>query len=518
MAGKEFLSLASGGLTAKRRFTKISVQNNTNAEVHVSVNEFVQKLPSAAYAKKDKDWFPRWVRRYAQSNKKLQNAELPITLELVTTFCRSLLANEVPAWQRLQAVRAVEAYRDLVLQKTSPSFSHMRKQLARQAAIERNNITETGTPNDIVGRIDSNEPLIIQRTRRELRLHYKQLETERAYVGWVRRFIIFCGSDQLENFGEPEIKEFLTALAVDRNVALNTQNQAKSALLFLYKKVIARELGFLDVVPADKPPKLPVVLSRSEINRLVPQFQGARKMMFQIFYGAGLRHRECLRLRVKDICFDQGHILVRSGKGEKDRVTVLPDVARGELKSQIERVRGLHQNDLRAGYGKVYLPYALQRKKLNAEKEFGWQWLLPSSKLSTDPKSDSVRRHHISEEYFAKAFKRALHMVGISKEAVPHSLRHSFATHLLEDGADIRTVQELLGHKDVKTTMIYLHVMNKPGLAVKSPADRLDDGNGEVKEERAKYRLLPAPGNSHHRFANYSSSVSSSQSSSLVLR
>ena len=301
----------------------------------------------------------------------------------------------------------------------------------------------------------------------------KALETERAYAGWVSRFMRHCGSEDLRQFGDREIKSFLTQLAVEGNVAPNTQNQAKSALLFLYQQVFQRELGFLDAVPADKPERLPVVLSREEIARLWPEFKGLRRLMFQVMYGAGLRHRECRRLRIKDICIDEGHIVVRTGKGEKDRITVLPERSRQPLIEQIEAVRRLHQRDLDDGFGAVYLPYALERKYPNEKREFGWQWLFPARQMSRDPRSGERRRHHVSEDYFAVFFKRAADRVGIAKNAVPHSLRHSFATHLLEDGADIRTVQELLGHKDVRTTMIYLHVMNKPGLAVRSPVDAL---------------------------------------------
>ena len=270
---------------------------------------------------------------------------------------------------------------------------------------------------------------------------------------------------------ESAIRSFLTKLAVEGDVAPNTQGQAKSALLFLFQKVLHREIGFLDVVPADKPARLPVVFSRSEIATLLPEFQSLRRLMFLVMYGAGLRHAECRRLRVKDVCFDEGHLVIRSGKGENDRITVLPDVCRQDLIEQVERVRRLHKRDLEIGAGRVYLPYALERKYVNENRDFGWQWVFPAMKLSKDPRSGQMRRHHVGEEFFAKFFKAALDRSGIVKNAVPHSLRHGFATHLLEDGADIRTVQDLLGHKDVSTTMIYLHVMNKPGLAVKSPAD-----------------------------------------------
>ena len=459
----------------------------------MSIQKFVQALSTASYGEKDKTWFPRLISRYA-STVEVKGDEVPVTQEAVISFCRSLLRKQIPAWQRLQGVRAIEAYRDLVLHKNSPSLTQIKQRLSRQAGIERQLGVTSVSLKDVVGRIDQAEPEIIQRMRRELRLHFKQLETERAYIGWIKRFILFCGSDDLEAFGDNEIKAFLTELAVTRNVAPNTQNQAKSALLFLYKTVLARELGFLDVVLADKPSRLPVVLSKSEIGRLLPQFYGIRRLMFHLMYGAGLRHRECLRLRVKDIGFDEGHVVVRNGKGDKDRITVLPNVAVSELRGQIARIRVTHDNDLRAGLGEVYMPYALTAKKVNESREFGWQWLFPSAKLSSDPKSGSIRRHHLSHQYFAKALKQARAEVGILKNAVPHSLRHSFATHLLEDGADIRTVQELLGHEDVKTTMIYLHVMNRPGLAVKSPADQLgDQSDGRwdegVKEEKVGYRV-----------------------------
>jgi integron integrase len=243
--------------------------------------------------------------------------------------------------------------------------------------------------------------------------------------------------------------------------------------------VLGRELAFLDVTLANKPGRLPVVLSRSEITLLFPEFSGVRKLMFEILYGAGLRHAECRRFRVKDACFDEGHIVVRNGKGDKDRITVLPDRCIEGLREQMERVRRQHRCDLDSGFGSVYLPHALERKYPNENRDFGWQWLFPSHQMSKDPRTGIVRRHHIGEKYFAAHFKATADRVGIAKNAVPHSLRHSFATHLLEDGADIRTVQELLGHKDVATTMIYTHVMNRPGIAVKSPADAL---SGEVLE------------------------------------
>lgn len=444
----------------------------------MSVKQFCTLLNDGKFGKNDKTWFPRWLRRYA-STVKVDQGKLSVTEAEVVEFSRSLRDAKVPAWQRLQALRAVEAYRDLVLRTDKPSLREMRLTLGRLAEQEKafggRKADFPGVKDErhLIGRIDPREPAIIQQMRKELRLRHKAMETERSYVGWVQRFMRHCRSQELERFGEPQIKDFLTDLAVERNVAARTQNQAKSALLFLFQRVMGRELGFLDVSPSSKPERLPVVLSRPEIANLLPEFQGLRRLIFLTIYGSGLRHRECRRLRVKDVCFDEGHIVVRSGKGDKDRITVLPQRVRDELHEQIERVRRLHERDLDDGFGAVYLPHALERKYPNENRKFGWQWVFPSQQMSKDPRSGAIRRHHVSEAYFGDFFKRAVERARIIKNAVPHSLRHSFATHLLEDGADIRTVQELLGHKDVRTTMIYLHVMNKPGLAVKSPADAL---------------------------------------------
>ncbi len=381
-----------------------------------------------------------------------------------------------PAWQRLQGVRAVEAYRDLVLNVSEPDLTQMKQILGRLAAAEKDSGAAVGSPEiadqqRLIGVIDPSEPQILQSMRKELRLRHLALETERAYIGWIVRFIRHCGSAELQAFGEGEIKSFLTELAVEGNVTAGTQDQAKCALLFLYQQVLSRELAFLDVTRANKAQRLPVVLSREEIARILPEFTDLRRLMFLVMYGAGLRHKECRTLRVKDVCFDEGHIVVRNGKGDKDRITVLPQCCRQDLIEQIERVRRLHKRDLDSGFGKVYLPHALERKYPNESREFGWQWVFPSGRLSVDPRSGESRRHHVSEDYFAGFFKTAIDRIGLTKNAVPHSLRHSFATHLLEGGSDIRTVQDLLGHKDVQTTMIYTHVMNKPGLAVQSPAD-----------------------------------------------
>ena len=345
---------------------------------------------------------------------------LPVSQEEVIQFLRSLLQSRTPAWQRLQAVRAIEAYRDLVLQARVPPLDEIRQTLSRLADQERAVGPGSSRPGvaderHLIGQIDPNEPGVVQKMRGELRVRHKSLETERAYVGWVQRFIQHCGSSDLASFGEQEIKAFLTHLAVERDVTAGTQKQAKCALLFLYQMVLGRELGFLDVGRPDKPSRLPVVLSRPEISVLLPEFRGLRLLMFLVMYGAGLRHRECRRLRVKDVCFDEGHIVVRSGKGDQDRITVLPQRCRDALREQIEAVRRLHQRDLNDGFGAVYLPHALERKYPNENREFGWQWVFPARQLAKDPRSGKFRRHHVSESFFAEFFKQAADRQGLSK-------------------------------------------------------------------------------------------------------
>ena len=272
--------------------------------------------------------------------------------------------------------------------------------------------------------------------------------------------------------GSVEIERFLTYLAVKGNVAASTQNQALCSLVFLYKNVLGRELnGKISAVRAKQPKKLPTVLSRSEVDRLMEHLSSAYWLMVGLLYGAGLRLMECVRLRVKDVDFDQHHIIVRSGKGNKDRVTILPDRLVSDLKNQLHYAKGLHESDLRRGFGSVYLPYALARKFPHAATSWSWQYIFPSGKLSIDPRSQKTRRHHIDESCLQKAVKAAGKKANIHKPVSPHTLRHSFATHLLESGYDIRTVQELLGHNDVSTTMIYTHVLQRGAGAVKSPMD-----------------------------------------------
>ncbi|MBI3939031.1 MAG: integron integrase [Betaproteobacteria bacterium] len=318
-------------------------------------------------------------------------------------------------------------------------------------------------------------PRLLDQVRGAIRrLHYSR-RTEESYIHWIKRFIYFSGKRHPATLGESEVTAFLNHLATERRVAAATQNQALSALLFLYREGLGRELPWLDgLVRAKRPARLPVVLTREEVGRLLGALEGTRWLMASLLYGAGLRLVECLRLRVKDIDFGYRQVLVRDGKGQKDRVTMLPGKLAEPLRRHLERVRRLHQRDLLGGYGEVHLPYALARKYPRAGADWAWQYVFPSKNRSADPEDGVIRRHHLDESVLQRAVKEAVRAAGIAKHVSCHTLRHAFATHLLEAGYDIRTVQELLGHADVSTTMIYTHVLNKGGRGVRSPLDRAE--------------------------------------------
>ena len=317
-------------------------------------------------------------------------------------------------------------------------------------------------------------PKLLDQVRGKIRLKHYSIRTEQAYVDWIKRFILHFDKQHPRDLGAAEVEQFLTWLAVQGKVSASTQNQAKSALLFLYKQVLEVELPWLDNVEQAKVPKrLPVVLTREEVQKVLVALQGTHWLVASLLYGAGLRILEALRLRVKDVDFSRKEILVRDGKGFKDRVTMLPQSLIAPLQAHLVRVEALHEQDLQAGYGAVYLPYALERKYPAAPREWGWQYVFPSANLSTDPGSGEVRRHHVQDQAVQRAVKQAARKADLPKPVTPHTFRHSFATHLLEGGYDIRTVQELLGHSDVSTTMIYTHVLNKGGRGVASPLDHL---------------------------------------------
>jgi integron integrase len=318
----------------------------------------------------------------------------------------------------------------------------------------------------------ADKPKLLDQVRDVIRRKHFSIRTEQTYVEWIKRYILFHGKRHPNEMAEAEITAFLTHLARAGKVAASTQNQALSALLFLYREVLRQEIGWLDHVErAKKPARLPVVLTRAEVRRIFAQLHGTMKLMAGLLYGSGLRLMECVRLRVKDVDLGYLRVTVRDGKGGKDRITMLPVNAAKPLERHLQKVKAQHEQDLEDGFGSVYLPDALERKYPNAAREWMWQYVFPSSRLSIDARSGVRRRHHVEESSLQLGIKRAVRASGIQKPATCHTLRHSFATHLLENGYDIRTVQELLGHKDVSTTMIYTHVLNRPGIGVKSPLD-----------------------------------------------
>ncbi|RDH86170.1 MAG: integron integrase [endosymbiont of Escarpia spicata] len=317
------------------------------------------------------------------------------------------------------------------------------------------------------------KPRLLDRVRAKIRVKHYSIRTEQAYVDWIRRFILYHGKRHPGLMGAKEIETFLSHLAVDRNVAASTQNQALSAILFLYRDVLEKELPLLEnVTRAKKPQRSPVVLSNEEVQSVLLHLEGTHLLMASLMYGSGLRLMECVRLRIKDVELSGRQVVVRNGKGGKDRVTLLPDSLQNPLKAQIGRVRALHRQDIVSGFGAVYLPFALERKYPNAPKEWAWQYVFPAADLSNDPRSGVTRRHHIGEQSIQRAVKQAIRKANIEKPASCHTLRHSFATELLTSGYDIRTIQELMGHKDIRTTQIYTHVIGRGGQGVLSPLDK----------------------------------------------
>lgn len=318
------------------------------------------------------------------------------------------------------------------------------------------------------------KPKLLDQVKQAIQVRHYSDKTETAYVHWIKRYIFFHNKRHPVEMSETEIAQFLSSLAIHGHVSASTQNQAFNAVMFLYNVVLDRKIGLVEgVVRAKRPRRVPVVLTKEEVKKVIDHMSGVPRLMALLLYGAGLRLMECCRLRVKDLDFSQGEIVVRAGKGNKDRHTPLPGTLRDPLLHHLRLVKAQHDADLKAGLGRVSLPNALERKYPNAGKEWGWQWVFPATSHFTDRVTGEQRRHHLHESVLQRAFREARLKAGIAKHAGCHTLRHSFATHLLETGYDIRTVQELLGHSDVSTTMIYTHALNRGGMGVRSPADGL---------------------------------------------
>ncbi|MEJ2616013.1 MAG: integron integrase [Ignavibacteriaceae bacterium] len=314
---------------------------------------------------------------------------------------------------------------------------------------------------------------LLDQIKTVMRVNHYSKRTEEAYIKWIKEFILFNKKIHPVNLGEKEISRYINYLAAKRNVSASTQNLALCSIIFLYKHVLKKEINDFRLIRARKPKRLPVVFTRKEVKLVIQQLNGINWLMANLLYGGGLRLMECVRLRIKDIEFEYNQVIVRDGKGRKDRITIFPSIIKEKLKQHIKKVEKLHQKDLQDGNGSVYLPYSLDKKYTNAGKDFGWQYVFPSPSISFDKRTGKKGRHHIDEKILQRMIKVAVKKAGIRKNGSCHTFRHSFATHLLEDGYDIRTVQELLGHENLNTTMIYTHVMKKGGLGIKSPADNL---------------------------------------------
>jgi integron integrase len=424
---------------------------------------------------KRQDWDAVWIDEYRRFLKLKPGNPFSIDTSQVVGFLIELRGRGKKAWQRMQALKAIRfsAERDLRL-----SSGHLDEIMSKlQGLVDKEKGEEdAGGSDGRCGPIDLNEPEVIQKLRKRIRLMHMPYGTERTYVAKVKHFIRRFSLEEDSTWDKvtrKEIELYLTEMAVDRNVAASTQNVSFCALRYVFTEVLGRPYDGIDAVRAKAPSQLPLVLSRGEVGRLLSEFVGTDLLIARLLYGAGLRINDCLKLRIKDIDFEMNQIVVRDTKGGASRVTVLPQIAITDLEKHIESRKQVHLQDLENGYGTVFLPYALARKYPKAEVDFHWQYLFAAKRISRDPRSGVFRRHHMSDKYFADRFAEGVRRSKIGKPAHPHTMRHSFATHLLEDGVDIRTIQQLLGHKDVSTTMIYTHVLKSGPSGVQSPLDRL---------------------------------------------
>ncbi|MEZ5537690.1 MAG: integron integrase [Thiolinea sp.] len=412
------------------------------------------------------------------------------TAEEIDQFLNKLgMDTRLKAWQFVQAVDAIRILFCLALKISWAQNFDWEYWKSSAKELEADHATVARDYTDALAELEQPPPETEERCSHELYQRYQPalaevvrvvrlknyaMKTEKNYRSWIARFFYFHKPDDVCSLGVAEVKQYLEYLALKRNVSVATQKQALNALAFLFNQVWQKPMGDLgEFVGAKRPRRLPVVLSRDEVKRVLQQIHGKHHLMAGLMYGGGLRLMECMTLRILDVDFDYNQLIIRNAKGFKDRVVPLPGKYQEALKQQIQFVTHLHHRDLKAGYGEVYLPDALARKYQGASKDLRWQYLFPSTRIGADPRSGVLRRHHLHETSLQKIIRKAVKKAGITKRATSHTFRHSFATHLLEAGYDIRTVQELLGHSDVSTTMIYTHVLNKPGISVKSPADMI---------------------------------------------
>jgi integron integrase len=458
---------------------------NTKSKIGRFWDMYLERLHKQGVKPPSDRWFVIRAEEYIKASDKRLAAH---TKEDVSSFLENLGRKDgIFDWQFRQAVDAIQ---NLLVTAHAPCVEHVDWGYWRDSAqsLQKDHPTiarETDVPEAVYRKRKSNGESVLDSIRRDhsevisaliagIRSRDYSIRTEQAYEKWACRFIFFSGGQDPRSVGAAEVKRFLDYLVLKRNVAAATQNQALNALVFLYGQVLEKPLDELDGFTRSKRPKrLPVVLARSEVSRLLGNLDGNQYLMAALLYGTGMRLMECVRLRVQDVDFEYRQLLIRFGKGKKDRVVPLPQRLEQPLKERLEITRLLHREDLDKGFGAVFLPNALDRKYPNAPKEWGWQYVFPSGRLSVDPRSGRTRRHHIHENSLQKSVKSAAARADIPKKVNCHCLRHSFATHLLESGADIRTVQELLGHADVSTTMIYTHVLNRGGQGVLSPLDGL---------------------------------------------
>jgi integron integrase len=441
-------------------------------------DQYVELLEKKQVPAKARRWY---VARVEDFLRQVKPASLQsLSPEQVTGYFQDLSRQgKLLDWQFRQAVDALHIL--LTDLANTPAAGNVDWDYWREAAVELKPVHATVARDQPIEQVLQQAPKfapaaasmpVLQDLARQLRTRQYSIRTEQSYADWCQRFLRFCADKPIESLGDGDVERFLSHLVIERKVAASTQNLALNALSFLFKEVLDRPLDALRFSRAKRPKRLPVVLTRNEVKRLLAKLDGVYALMAGLLYGTGMRLMECVRLRIKDVDFERRLITVYNGKGMKDRLVPLPERYTDELQQQIASIKAQFDMDLANGVGEVYLPEALVRKYPNAPREWGWQYVFPSSRLSQDPRSGKVRRHHLHEGTLQRAIKKAAQQADLVKQVNSHCLRHSFATHLLEAGYDIRTVQELLGHADVSTTMIYTHVLNRPGLPpVKSPVD-----------------------------------------------